>query len=474
MVCRYYRLINPKTHHSLQGNFSPDDLRRLNAAGYNVYRQLNYHHPLPQGQFVTTADVVSIRSFFIDCDGSFKEVGQMIIDLGFPEPSLAIFTGSENSGHYYWILVQPSKRLWLFTPIQKALAKLFETDTKVCDLPRIVRVPGFINHKSGKRASIVSNSGKRYQLNQLVSEVSRCLGRSVTSNQKTDRGKNIPFLPLPKSGGDTYQQSSPRFPDDDSYEKRWLPRRLIQMIASGLEKPRTRTARQLRFIHICHWAGLRRQHSYRLWVQLLLRHRENSNEVAINNWQLIESEFRRCWSTWHRKANDKYKCYNCGLYFPASAFSKDRSRSSGLASRCRKCDSVHRVEIRRRKREKDRLTSQTAKPPGDIKQSNATSAPCGRTSPEAPGSRPVTPITGPNPHNAICGIAPKIPVGAVEPVESQARTAGSTITHTFRKQPEQMVVLTEAYQEPHHRFCDASGISPIVVGMRGGFRGGNE
>ncbi len=81
-----------------------------------------------------------IRTVFVDLDGSPLEP----VLKGPLHPHLVI-ESSPGRYHAYWIIKGLS--LEDFTPIQKLLAERFNGDTKVCDLSRIMRLPGFYHHK---------------------------------------------------------------------------------------------------------------------------------------------------------------------------------------------------------------------------------------------------------------------------------------------------------------------------------------
>ena len=62
---------------------------------------------------------------------------------------------SAHGPHTYWGL-HPGEPLSAFTAAQGALAKHFETDPKVKDLPRVMRVPGFLHQKDPEHPFFVT------------------------------------------------------------------------------------------------------------------------------------------------------------------------------------------------------------------------------------------------------------------------------------------------------------------------------
>ena len=62
----------------------------------------------------------------------------------------------------YW-LVKKGEPLEKFKPAQKHLASVLGTDSTVCDLSRVMRVPGFLYCKNDEPSSIVmENTGSGF------------------------------------------------------------------------------------------------------------------------------------------------------------------------------------------------------------------------------------------------------------------------------------------------------------------------
>jgi predicted P-loop ATPase len=75
------------------------------------------------------------------------------------EPSFYVRT-SEGNHHAYWLTddITPSD----FAAKQRALAEHYGTDLKVCDLPHVMRVPGFYHMKRTPQLVTMSGNFKRY------------------------------------------------------------------------------------------------------------------------------------------------------------------------------------------------------------------------------------------------------------------------------------------------------------------------
>jgi hypothetical protein len=88
----------------------------------------------------TASNVIRIRAVFVDLDGSpLDPVLKAAVS-----PSI-IVASSPGRWHAYWLLEDCP--LDLFKPIQTALADKFSADPKVTDLPRVMRLPGFLHQK---------------------------------------------------------------------------------------------------------------------------------------------------------------------------------------------------------------------------------------------------------------------------------------------------------------------------------------
>lgn len=108
-------------------------LRRRNAKEAGVFVVVN------DGGH-TDKEITKVRSVFADLDGAPL---QPIVDALAPH---AVICSSPGKWHVYW-LVDAGFPLDRFTSIQKAIAKKFGTDGAVCNLSRVMRLPGFAHNK---------------------------------------------------------------------------------------------------------------------------------------------------------------------------------------------------------------------------------------------------------------------------------------------------------------------------------------
>lgn len=111
------------------------ELARLNEAGAGIFVTVNK----TDGQGRKKENIVGIRAVFLDLDGAPLPEEWAI------EPHLIVET-SPDRFHAYW-LVSEGFPLDQFEGVQKAIAARFNGDPSVHDLPRVMRLPGFIHQK---------------------------------------------------------------------------------------------------------------------------------------------------------------------------------------------------------------------------------------------------------------------------------------------------------------------------------------
>lgn len=123
-----------QVHGTLEEHF--ETLAKLNLKGAGVFFTVNETDL--KGR--TTEHIKKVRALFIDLDGSplpnFKELKL------FPN---IIVKSSEGKYHCYWLVKDCP--LESFSLYQQALATRFNSDPKVKDLPRVMRVAGFYHNK---------------------------------------------------------------------------------------------------------------------------------------------------------------------------------------------------------------------------------------------------------------------------------------------------------------------------------------
>lgn len=142
-----------------------DKLGKANATGRNIYVGAN-----PRSRRGGKAkDVALARSLFVDLDNiNVEETLVLIAAASLPTPTC--FLDSGHGTHAYWRLAEPLTDLKAWTVHQKSLIRLLDSDASIHDPPRIMRLPGFTNHKAPARncSVIDADPSRRYYLRELV------------------------------------------------------------------------------------------------------------------------------------------------------------------------------------------------------------------------------------------------------------------------------------------------------------------
>jgi hypothetical protein len=176
-----WRAINSHGARNLRGkpNDVFEDLCNLNQSGYNIFVTINK----TDGKDVKGINVNEVRALFAD----FDNTPLSNLDRIHLKPSFIVNTSPEKY-HAYWLIDEcPLKQ---FTPIQQKLARILESDPAVCDLGRIMRVPGFYHLKSDP--FLVTISAENEITNYSYEDFSSSLPSSYTVNDgNTDYSLNI-------------------------------------------------------------------------------------------------------------------------------------------------------------------------------------------------------------------------------------------------------------------------------------------
>jgi RepB DNA-primase N-terminal domain len=125
-----------KLAHILHGSFDRRwaELCRLNAAGAGVFVTVNETN----GRGRTAADVVRVRALFVDLDGA-------PLPAKFHAEPHIVVESSRGKWHVYWLV--KDCELDAFASLQRRLAAHYGGDKAVHDLPRVLRLPGFVHQK---------------------------------------------------------------------------------------------------------------------------------------------------------------------------------------------------------------------------------------------------------------------------------------------------------------------------------------
>ena len=107
----------------------------------------------------TRDNVVALRALFVDSDTG---------PISKPALAPTFRVQSARGEHAYWAL-EADEPLAMFDTAQKQLAAFFESDPAVCDLPRLMRVPGFL-HRKGEPFLVrfVPGDGQRHTIGEVL------------------------------------------------------------------------------------------------------------------------------------------------------------------------------------------------------------------------------------------------------------------------------------------------------------------
>jgi hypothetical protein len=114
-----------------------DKLKRLNDLGAGVFVVINK----TDGKGAEAKNIVKVRAQYTDMDGAPLEP---VTRMTSHQPHMIIET-SPGHWHPYWLVA--GMALKDFKAVQKALIKRFKSDPNIHDLPRVMRLPGFIHRK---------------------------------------------------------------------------------------------------------------------------------------------------------------------------------------------------------------------------------------------------------------------------------------------------------------------------------------
>lgn len=165
------------------------ELEELNRQGAGVFVTVNE----TDGQGRGTGNIVRTRALVTDYDT--QDFNRTFDNLPLP-PSIVI-ESSPGKHHAYWI-IEDTLPLEEFKQCQKALAIMLGSDPKICDLPRVMRVPGFL-HQKGQPFMVreVFNSGKRYTAKALKDWIG-------VGNLVGIPNKSVPVVTIPCVQDDFY------------------------------------------------------------------------------------------------------------------------------------------------------------------------------------------------------------------------------------------------------------------------------
>ncbi len=146
------------THRTMQRPLTYASHVAKQNKGCGVYGMVNKG----DGKGRSKKNVLSVRALFIDLDGAPLEPATKML-----KPHI-IVESSPGRYHLYWLVSDCA--LEQFKPIQQALAAKFGGDKACCDLPRVLRVPGFYHLKKQPFLTrlVESSNFPKYTVQQIV------------------------------------------------------------------------------------------------------------------------------------------------------------------------------------------------------------------------------------------------------------------------------------------------------------------
>lgn len=175
------RIIHSNLHDALPR------LDTLQADGAGIFVTVNE----TDGNGRKTENIVRVRAIVADCDGVDHLPMTSLL-----KPHLLI---ESSPGHYhpYWLV--SDCELDQFKSVQQAIATKYGTDKAVCDLPRVMRLPGAWHQKGEPvQAKILEISEREpYRLQDIIDGLDLTLATPTTSNNKSFSANNRHYLPPP-------------------------------------------------------------------------------------------------------------------------------------------------------------------------------------------------------------------------------------------------------------------------------------
>lgn len=139
-----------------------DVLANLNQQGAGVFVTINQTNL--EGR--TSRDIKAIRALFVDFDTPDDNRIEQLKNLAYP-PTL-IVESSPDKHHAYWVVNDKDGiALDEFKPMQQRLIQHLGSDPAVCDLPRVMRLPGFYHCKDEPFMTHIVHEGKKYNSQEL-------------------------------------------------------------------------------------------------------------------------------------------------------------------------------------------------------------------------------------------------------------------------------------------------------------------
>ena len=138
--------------------YNPINLDAKNNQGAGIFLTINETDSKGRSK----KNIIKVRAVFSDLDGAPLNP---VLEY---HPSMVV-ESSPGRYHAYWVTDEGGFPLDSFSGIQKAIAQRFHSDPKICDLARVLRIPGYYHCKSEPTLSrVLYTSDNRYTFKELT------------------------------------------------------------------------------------------------------------------------------------------------------------------------------------------------------------------------------------------------------------------------------------------------------------------
>jgi hypothetical protein len=138
------------------------ELQKTNEARWNIYVAMNPFKPelLGADKGRTKENVAQVKRLYAEVDINGKVVLEEILSSTITPPPSVVLESSPDKFQFVWNASGLSRET--AEPLLKAIAQQFHTDPAVAEIARVLRVPGFTNHKypNAPEVKVVGEIGK--------------------------------------------------------------------------------------------------------------------------------------------------------------------------------------------------------------------------------------------------------------------------------------------------------------------------
>ena len=132
-------------------------LDALNRTGSDIYFTVNRCDGLGR----RAENITAVRAIFADYDAGVPSAWAL-------EPSYLV-ESSPGKAQAYWFMREPLAPTMQWAAVERAVVWETGADRNVCDVARVLRLPGFVNHKYAEKplCTVLHASEQRYTLDEL-------------------------------------------------------------------------------------------------------------------------------------------------------------------------------------------------------------------------------------------------------------------------------------------------------------------